>query len=64
MGQQQALDLMAIIEDRHGKRAAIIVSSCLSQLGTDIIPYSIIVDAILDRLVHTSIRIELKEDSL
>ncbi len=64
MDQQQALDLMEIIEDRHGKMATIIVSQLPVSAWYDIIPDSTIADAILDRLVHTSIRIELKGDSL
>lgn len=62
--QQQAIDLMEIIEDRHSRKATIIASQLPISAWYDIIPDSTIADAILDRLVHTSIRIELKGDSL
>lgn len=61
----QILDLMEIIEDRHGRKATIIVSQvpvvdwydCLETNTTA-------ADAILDRMVHAAIRFELKGDSL
>ncbi len=62
--QQQAIDLMEIIEDRHAKKATVIASQLPVSTWYDIIPDSTIADAILDRLVHTAIRIELKGDSL
>lgn len=60
----QAIDLMEIIEDRHAKKATIIASQIPIAAWYDIIPDSTIADAILDRIVHTAIRIELKGDSL
>lgn len=64
MDKQQALDLMEIIEDRHGKNATVIASQIPIAAWYDIIPDSTIADAILDRLIHTATRIELKGDSL
>jgi DNA replication protein DnaC len=61
---QQQLDLMEIIEDRHAKSATIIVSQLPVANWFDIIGEATIADAILDRLVHTSYRIELKGESL
>jgi DNA replication protein DnaC len=62
--RQQQLDLMEIIEDRHGKTATIIASQLPVASWFDIIGEATIADAILDRLVHTSYRIELKGESL
>lgn len=62
-GQQQ-LDLMEIIEDRHGKSSTIVASQLPVANWYDVIGEETIADAILDRLVHTSYRIELKGESL
>jgi len=62
--KQQQLDLMEIIEDRHGIASTIIVSQLPVANWFDIIGEETIADAILDRLVHTSYRIELKGESL
>ena len=62
--QQQRLDLMELIEDRHGKSSAMIASQLPVANWYDIIGEETIADAILDRLVHTSYRIELKGESL
>lgn len=51
---------MEIIEDRHGKRSTIIASQ-LPVLGWhQIIGEQTIADAILDRLVHSAHRLDLK----
>jgi len=62
--QQQQFDLMEIIEDRHGKKSTIIASQLPIASWYDVISEATIADAILDRLVHTSYRIELKGPSL
>jgi DNA replication protein DnaC len=62
--QQQQYDLMEIIEDRHGRVSTIIASQLPVGSWYDIIGEATIADAILDRLVHTSHRIELKGESL
>jgi len=62
--QQQQMDFMEIIEDRHGKASTIIASQLPVVNWYDIIGEETIADAILDRLVHTSYRIELKGESL
>lgn len=61
---QHRLDLMEIIEDRHAKKATIIASQLPVATWYDIIGEDTIADAIMDRLVHTSHRIELKGESL
>jgi len=62
--QQQQLDLMEIVEDRHGRASTIIASQLPVSNWYDVIPEETIADAILDRLVHVSYRIELKGESL
>ena len=62
--QQQQLDLMEIVEDRHGRVSTIIASQLPVSNWYDVIPEETIADAILDRLVHVSYRIELKGESL
>jgi DNA replication protein DnaC len=64
LGQQQQLDLMEMIEDRHTKSSTIITSQLPVSSWFDIIGEETIADAILDRLVHTSHRLELKGESL
>jgi DNA replication protein DnaC len=62
--RQQQMDLMEIIEDRHACNATIIASQLPVANWYSIIGEETIADAILDRLVHTSHRIELKGESL
>ena len=62
--RQQQMDLMEIIEDRHARNATIIASQLPVANWYNIIGEETIADAILDRLVHTSHRVELKGDSL
>lgn len=62
--KQQQMDLMEIIEDRHGKTSTIIASQLPVGSWYDVIGEETIADAILDRLVHASHRIEIKGESL
>ena len=62
--QQQRMDLMEMIEDRHGRASTIIASQLPVANWYDVIGEETIADAILDRLVHASYRIELKGESL
>ena len=55
---------MEIIEDRHNRKATIIASQFPVANWFDIIGEETIADAILDRIVHTSHRFELKGESL
>lgn len=62
---QQLLDFMEIIEDRHGRKATIIISQLPVSNWYDVMKdNTTAADAILDRLVHTSIRFELSGASL
>jgi DNA replication protein DnaC len=62
-GQQQT-DFLEIIEDRHARKSTLIVSQMPVESWYDIIGEAVIADAILDRLVHSSHRFELKGESL
>ena len=62
--KQEQLDLMEIIEDRHGKMSTIVASQLPVASWFDVISEATIADAILDRLVHSSYRIELKGESM
>lgn len=62
--RQQQMDLMEMIEDRHARNSTIIASQLPVASWYEIIGEATIADAILDRLVHTSHRIELRGESL
>lgn len=55
---------MEIIEDRHGKKSTIIASQLPVEAWHQIIGEQTIADAILDRLVHTAHRIDIKGESM
>ncbi len=55
---------MEIIEDRHGRKATIIASQLPVSKWYDVIGNEVIADAILDRIVHSSHRFDLKGESL
>ena len=54
---------MEIIEDRHTRQATIIASQLPINKWHKVIGESAIADAVLDRLVHTAHRFELKGES-
>ena len=61
----KALDGLEIIEDRHGRKATIIVSQLPVRDWYDVLQgNTTAADAILDRIVHTAIRFELKGESM
>lgn len=62
-GQQQN-DFMEIIEDRNGRKATIIASQLPVSKWYDVIGNEVIADAVLDRIVHSSHRFDLKGESL
>lgn len=62
--QHIRLALLEIIEDRHGKKSTIISSQIPVSKWHELLEEKTIADAILDRIVHTSHRIELKGESL
>lgn len=60
----QRLILLELLEDRHGKGSTLITSQLPVKQWYDIIGEPTIADAILDRLVHSSHRIDLNGDTL
>lgn len=64
LDKKQQMDLMEIIEDRHAKASTIIASQLPVASWYEVIGEATIADAILDRLVHTSHRVELIGESL
>jgi DNA replication protein DnaC len=64
LDQQQQMDLMEMIEDRHGKSSTIIASQLPVESWYDVLGEETIADAIMDRLVHTAYRIELRGENL
>ena len=55
---------MDIIEDRYGKKTTILTSQVPVKNWYDLIGDKTVADAILDRLVHNALRIELHGESL
>jgi len=64
LDNQQRIFLMEIMEDRHGKNATIIASQLPIANWYEVIGDDTIADAIMDRLIHRSHKIELKGKSL
>ena len=63
--KQQMLDFMELMEGRHGMKSTIVVSQLPVANWYDMMKViSTVADAILDRIVHTAQRFELKGDSL
>lgn len=60
----QRLILLEVLEDRHGKRSTLITSQIPVNKWYDVIGEPTIADAILDRLVHSSHRIDLDGETL
>jgi len=64
LDKQQQMDFMEMIEDRHGRSSTIIASQLPVASWYDVIGEETIADAILDRLVHASYRVEIKGESM
>jgi len=64
LNEQERRDFLEIMEDRYALRSTIITSQVPVKKWHELIGDSTIADAILDRLVHNSYRIELKGESL
>lgn len=58
------LMLLEIMEDRHGRKSTLFTSQLPVSKWYEVLEEPTIADAILDRLVHTSHRLELKGESL
>ena len=64
LDEMARMALLEIIEDRHGRASTIVVSQLPVTKWFETIGDSTIADAILDRMVHTAHRIELKGESM
>lgn len=64
LDMQAKLALLQIIEDRHGRAATVITSQLPVAQWYDYLAEPTVADAILDRLVHQSHRIELQGESM
>ena len=58
------MDLLEIIEDRHGRKSTIICSQLPVSNWYQLIEDSTIADALLDRLIHGAHRLEMKGESM
>ena len=61
---RQRRDMLEILEDRHGRHSTILASQLPIELWHDNIGDPTIADALLDRLVHNSHKLELDGESL
>lgn len=60
----QRRDLMEIVDDRYDRRSVILATQVPVNRWHDMIGDPTYADAILDRIVHTAARFELKGESL
>lgn len=58
------LDLLEMVEDRHGRKSLIIASQLPVSVWYEVVADPTIADAILDRIVNNAHRIELNGESL
>jgi DNA replication protein DnaC len=63
LDSQSRLSFLEIIEDRHDQKSTIITSQMPVEKWYEIISDKTVADAILDRLVHSSHRIEIEGES-
>lgn len=61
---QARMNLLDVVEDRHGKKSTIITSQIPVKDWYEIIGEKTIADAVLDRIVHQALRVELFGESL
>ena len=64
LDSQNRIALLELIEDRHNKGSMLVTSQLPVSKWYEIIGEKTIADAILDRLIHQSHRIELKGESM
>ena len=64
MAKQQRHDLLEILEDRNGLRSTIVTSQLPVEAWHEYIGDPTLADAILDRLVHSAYKINLKGESM
>ena len=64
IGERQYRQFLEILDDRHGSGSTLISSQFPISLWHENIDDPTVADAILDRLIHNSHRIELKGESM
>lgn len=64
LDEESRLMLLEVIEDRHGRRSTLITSQLPVTKWYDLFQAQTIADAVLDRIVHTAHRLELKGESM
>jgi len=64
MAKQQRHDLLEILEDRNGLKSTIVTSQLPVEAWHEYIGDPTLADAILDRLVHSAYKINLKGESM
>ena len=64
LDSQTRLILLEILEDRHGRKSTLISSQIPIKKWHEIIGDATIADAICDRIIHSSYKIELKGESM
>lgn len=64
LSAKQAVDLLEVIEERHGRSSTIICSQLPVDQWHNMVANPTVADALLDRLIHSAHRIELKGDSM
>jgi DNA replication protein DnaC len=64
LDEESRLMLLEVIEDRHGRHSTLITSQLPVANWYDLFQAQTIADAVLDRIVHTAHRLELKGESM
>jgi DNA replication protein DnaC len=64
LSEEHRRDLLEILDDRHNQRSTIVTSQLPIKHWHDTIGNETLADAILDRLIHNSHRLELKGESM
>jgi DNA replication protein DnaC len=64
LSEKQRVDFFELLEERHGRKTTIYISQIPIHEWFDIIGDNTIADAIVDRVIHQSIKIKMNGDSM
>lgn len=64
LNDRQRIDYFELLEERHGRKSTIFISQMPAHEWFSIIGDNTIADAIVDRVIHQSIKINLKGESM
>jgi DNA replication protein DnaC len=64
LNAEQRRDLLELLDDRHGSRSTLVTSQLPVEHWHEVIGDHTLADAILDRIVHSAYRINLKGESM